>query len=130
MVPQQYIAYDTLDCGSVQMDTNNTHKLPQRYPMQWSHSRDPFVTAEATVSHSGLLHRLQKYNSKQSSPQYETDGDAVVQEMLTPLDSADHSVSHSLNRNAAVLEDILCFTVKARLQVLPTKYNLACVMGP
>ena len=27
--------------------------------------------------------------------------------------------------NAAVGEDILCFTVKARLQVLPTRYNLA-----
>ena len=28
-------------------------------------------------------------------------------------------------KNAAVGEDILCFTAKARLQVLPTKYNLA-----
>src|SRR4029434_7334550 len=30
-----------------------------------------------------------------------------------------------LYRNNAIGEDILCFTVKARLQVLPTKYNLA-----
>ena len=48
-----------------------------------------------------------------------------MQGKLACLDFADHSVSHSMYTNAAVGEDILCFTFKVRLQVLPTKNNLA-----
>ena len=36
-----------------------------------------------------------------------------------------HSVSHSFIKNTALNEDIITFTVKARLQVLPTKLNLS-----
>ena len=36
-----------------------------------------------------------------------------------------HHMYHHMYQNAAVGEDILTFTVKARLQVAPTKYNLA-----
>ncbi|KAF3836819.1 hypothetical protein F7725_004283 [Dissostichus mawsoni] len=46
-------------------------------------------------------------------------------EALACLGFADHSVSHSVFKNAAVGEDVLKFTIKARLQVLPTKYNLS-----
>ena len=48
-----------------------------------------------------------------------------LQGKLACLASADHSVSHSILKNAAIDEDILIFTVKARLQVLPTKLNLS-----
>ena len=48
-----------------------------------------------------------------------------LQGKLACLQSADHSVSHSILKNAAIDEEILIFTVKARLQVLPTKLNLS-----
>ncbi len=38
---------------------------------------------------------------------------------------SDHSVSHSFLKNTALSEDIVIFTVKARLQVLPTRLNLS-----
>ena len=48
-----------------------------------------------------------------------------LQGKVACLQSADHSVSHSFLKNAAIDEEILIFTVKARLQVLPTKLNLS-----
>ena len=48
-----------------------------------------------------------------------------LQGKLACLQSADHSVSHSILKNAAIDEEILIFTIKARLQVLPTKLNLS-----
>ena len=48
-----------------------------------------------------------------------------MQGKLACLEFADHSVSHSVFMNAAVGEDVMKFTIKARLQVLPTKYNLS-----
>ncbi|XP_033999995.1 uncharacterized protein LOC117493511 [Trematomus bernacchii] len=48
-----------------------------------------------------------------------------LQGKLACLGFADHSVSHSVFKNAAVSEDVLTFTIKARLQVLPTRYNLS-----
>ena len=44
---------------------------------------------------------------------------------LSLLPFADHSVSHSILSNTSIGEDVLIFCIKARLQVLPTKYNLA-----
>ncbi len=41
------------------------------------------------------------------------------------VDFADHSTSHSMYRNAAPGEDVLKFSIKARLQVLPAKYSLS-----
>lgn len=41
------------------------------------------------------------------------------------MEFADHSVLHSIFWNAAVGEDVLRFTIKVRLQGLPTKYNLS-----
>ena len=43
-----------------------------------------------------------------------------LQGKLACLGFADHSVSHSVFKNAAVGEDVLTFTIKARLQVLST----------
>ena len=48
-----------------------------------------------------------------------------LQGKLACLPSADHSVSHSFLKNTALNEDIVTFTVKARLQVLPTRLNLS-----
>ena len=48
-----------------------------------------------------------------------------LQGKLAHLPSANHSLSHSIFSNSSIGEDILKFTIKARLQVLPTKYNLA-----
>ena len=92
---------------------------------------DPSVNVDATVYHNGTqqtLHnttaRKSLLNIKQAETKQHWTG-LRLQGKLACLDFADHSVSHSMYRNAAVGEDILCFTVKARLQVLPTKYNLA-----
>lgn len=48
-----------------------------------------------------------------------------LQGKLACLPCADHTVSHSILRNTAIDESILKFAIKARLQVLPTKFNLA-----
>lgn len=48
-----------------------------------------------------------------------------MQGKLALLQFADHSVSHSVLTNFSISDDILIFMIKARLQCLPTKYNLA-----
>ncbi len=48
-----------------------------------------------------------------------------LQGKLSCLSSGNHSVSHSYLKNTALSEDIVIFTVKARLQVLPTRLNLS-----
>ena len=48
-----------------------------------------------------------------------------LQGKLAKLARADHSVSHTIYNNANISEEILIFCIKARLQVLPTKYNLS-----
>ena len=48
-----------------------------------------------------------------------------LQGKLACLPDADHTVSHTIFKNYAVDEDIITFTVKARLQVLPTRLNLS-----
>lgn len=48
-----------------------------------------------------------------------------LQGKLVFLPFADRSLSHSIFSNTTIGEDILTFTIKAHLQVLPTKYNLA-----
>ena len=45
--------------------------------------------------------------------------------MTACLPAAEHSVSHSVLKNVAIVECIIVFTLKARLQVLPTKLNLS-----
>ena len=44
---------------------------------------------------------------------------------VVALDCVDYSVSHPMYQNAAIGEDILTFTVKEWLQVLPTEHTLA-----
>ena len=48
-----------------------------------------------------------------------------LQGKLACLPDANHTVSHSIFKNYAVDEDIITFTAKARLQVLPTRLNLS-----
>ena len=48
-----------------------------------------------------------------------------LQGKLACLPTADHSVSHSFIKNTALNEDIVIFTIKSRLQVLPTRLNLS-----
>lgn len=47
-----------------------------------------------------------------------------MQGKLACLQFPGHSVSHSI-KNTAAGEDVFNFTIKAKLQVLPTKYNLS-----
>ena len=107
---------------------HNSHTAPQASDAVVT---DPSVTAEATVYHNEAQHILQNttarrflLNIKQTETKQHWTG-LRMQGKLACLDFADHSASHSMYKNAAVGEDILCFTAKARLQVLPTKYNLA-----
>ena len=48
-----------------------------------------------------------------------------LQGKLACISTADHSVSHTIFKNYAVDEDIITFTIKSRLQVLPTRHNLS-----
>ena len=48
-----------------------------------------------------------------------------LQGKLACLPDSDHTISHAIFKNYAVDEDIITFTVKARLQVLPTRLNLS-----
>ncbi|CAB1456514.1 unnamed protein product [Pleuronectes platessa] len=83
---------------------------------------DPAVNVEATVYHNGTqqtLHnttaRKSLLNIKQAETKQHWTG-LRLQGKVAGLDFADHSVSHTMYRDASVGEDILCFTVKARLQ--------------
>ncbi|CAB1421407.1 unnamed protein product [Pleuronectes platessa] len=85
---------------------------------------DPAVNVEATVYHNGTqetLHnttaRKSLLNIKQAETKLHWTG-LRLQGKVACLDFADHSVSHTMYRNASVGEDILCFTVKARLQCI------------
>ena len=48
-----------------------------------------------------------------------------LQGKLACLPAADHSVSHAVLKSATLDESIIIFTLKARLQVLPSKLNLS-----
>ena len=48
-----------------------------------------------------------------------------LQGKLACLSFADQSLSHTIYSNVSIGEDILIFTIRARLQVLPTKSNLS-----
>ena len=48
-----------------------------------------------------------------------------LQGKLALLPFANHSVSYPILSNTTIEEDVFIFCIKARLQVLPTKYNLA-----
>ena len=48
-----------------------------------------------------------------------------LQGKLACLSFVDQSLSHTIYSNASIGEDVLIFTIKARLQVLPTKSNLS-----
>ena len=86
---------------------------------------------EATITQQGEDTRLQEETArrvllsvKQTEARQHWHG-LRLQGKLACIDAADHSVSHSIYKNAAIGEDVLKFTIKARLQVLPTKYNLS-----
>ncbi|KAI2658189.1 Poly(ADP-ribose) glycohydrolase [Labeo rohita] len=73
----------------------------------------------ASVSARRALLELHQYHEKQHWTGLKLQG------KLACLSSADHSVSHSFPKNTALSEDIVIFTVRARLQVLPTRLNLS-----
>ena len=72
---------------------------------------DPCVVVEASVNHDGT--------SQPTGLQLRQHLTGLrLQRKLATMDCADHSVSYSMYQNAAISEDILTFTGKARLQVL------------
>ena len=110
------------------MEMENTHTAPEASDAVIT---NPSISVEATVFHNDMQHTLQSTTArrlllhiKQTDTMQHWTG-LRMQGKLACLGFADHSVSHSMYRNAAVGEDILRFTTKGRLQVLPTKYNLA-----
>ncbi len=92
---------------------------------------DPLTYVRATATYGGDSHpltsagarrtlfNLHQYQQKQHWTGLKLQGKCAC------LSSADHSVSHSILKNTALSEDIVIFTVKARLQVLPTRLNLS-----
>ncbi len=93
--------------------------------------QDPSVIVEARLHHNNIGHLLQPRTSRQTllsiqrAQNMEYWSSLKLQGMLAKLPCADHSVSHTIYSNATISEEILTFRVKARLQVLPTKYNLS-----
>ena len=93
---------------------------------------DPLITVCATYNREdGQQHQLPTRTAratllrmrKRVSAQHWTS--LRLQGKLALLPFADHSVSHSILSNTSIGEDVLIFCIKARLQVLATKYNLA-----
>lgn len=86
---------------------------------------------EARLHHNNIVHLLQPKTSRQTllsiqrAQNMEYWSNLKLQGKLTKLPCVDHSVSHTIYSNATISEEILTFCVKARLQVLPTKYNLS-----
>ena len=106
---------------------HNTHNVPVSDELV----TDPFVAVEATITtQQGETNKLSEsarrvlLNASQAEIRQHWCG-LRMQGKLACLGFADHSVSHSVFKNTAVGEDVLKFTIKARLQVLPTKYNLS-----
>lgn len=92
---------------------------------------DPTITVSATVRSDGTSRALSIIGArahllalKEQQRRQRWTG-LRLQGKLACLQSADHSVSHTILKNVAIDEEILIFTVKARLQVLPTKLNLS-----
>lgn len=69
-----------------------------------------------------IRHTLLHHRQTQSLQHWKS---LKLQGMLAHLQSADQSVSHSVLKNKSISEEILIFAIKARLQCLPTRYNLA-----
>ncbi len=92
---------------------------------------DPSVIVEARLHHNNIVHLLQPRTSRQTllsiqrAQNMEYWSSLKLQGKLAKLPCADHSVSHTIYSNATISEEILPFCVKARLHVLPTKYNLS-----
>ena len=109
-----------------------TKHSTQTVPVSDELVTDPCVAVEATITtQQGETNKLTResarrvlLNARQAEVRQHWCG-LRMQGKLACLGFADHSVSHSVFKNIAVGEDILKFTIKARLQVLPTKYNLS-----
>ena len=92
---------------------------------------DPSISVRATMSVCGTEHQLPLINARgrllwaQQQRQRQHWTELRLQGKTACLPAADHSVSHSVFKNVAIDECIVVFTLKARLQVLPTKLNLS-----
>jgi hypothetical protein len=92
---------------------------------------DPLTSVRGTVTYGEHTHLLTPTGARRTllnmfhHQQQQHWTGLKLQGKLACLPYADHSVSHSFLRNTALNEDIITFTVKARLQVLPTKLNLS-----
>ena len=92
---------------------------------------DPNVSVRATMVVCGTEHQLPLTNARgrllwaQQQRQRQHWTELRLQGKTACLPAADHSVSHSVYKNVALDECIALFTLKARLQVLPTKLNLS-----
>ena len=97
---------------------------------------DPSVVVEARLHHNSIVHLLQPRTSRQTllsiqrAQNMEYWSSLKLQGKLAKLPRADHSVSHTIYNNANISEEILIFCIKARLQVLPTEYNLSLWFPP
>ena len=92
---------------------------------------DPNISVRATINICGVEHELPPTNacahlmSAQQQRQRQHWTELKLQGKLACLPAADHSVSHAVFKSVALDESIIIFTLKARLQVLPTKLNLS-----
>ncbi|ROL43499.1 hypothetical protein DPX16_17320 [Anabarilius grahami] len=92
---------------------------------------DPLTYVRATATYGGHSHPLTSTGARRTlmdlhqHHQKQYWAGLKLQGKLACLPSANHSVSHSFLKNTALSEDIVIFTVKARLQVLPTRFNLS-----
>ena len=91
----------------------------------------PNISVRATINICGVEHELPPTNARahlmsaQQQRQHQHWTELKLQGKLACLPAADHSVSHAVFKNVALEESIFIFTLKARLQVLPTKLNLS-----
>ncbi len=99
---------------------------------------DPLTYVRATATYGGDSHPLTSAGTRRTlfdlhQCQHKQHWTGLkLQGKLACLSSADHSVSHSYLKNTALSEDIVIFTVKTRLQVLPTRpfYLVSYSSGP
>lgn len=118
-------------CSNNNIQLNWAHTGGEQVNISQGQIMDPNVYAEASIHHTGTSERLNSRTCRYEILQYfqaqQRDYwvNLRLQGKLACLQSADHTVSHSALQNSAVNEDILKFVIKARLQTLPTKYNLS-----
>ncbi len=118
---------DALHTGRIYKQTWTIHDAVPKHHSAYNNSTNTDLSSlvRALGQDEWISFQIKKKFVEKKPPKCSAlDGLETTGEISTSQ-SADHSVSHSVLMNCSISEDILIFMIKARLQCLPTMYNLS-----